>query len=174
MIKKIFMGLGILFVVIMVIGALSGGSKPTKTGDNNQNTQTVSNQDAQQTEFKVGNVVKLGERELVVNSSRRTTSLGQFQQAKSGKEFVVVNITIRNNGKDEVSYNPFDFKLQDSNGAQESQTFGVLDDALNSGTLASGGKVTGSIPFEAPKGDKGLKLLFQPSFWSKDRIEVTL
>lgn len=171
MIKKIFMGLGILFVVIMVVSALSGGSKPTKTGNN---TPVTSNQETQQTEFVVGDVVKLGERELVVNSAKRTTSLGQFQQAKSGKEFVVVNVTIRNNGKDEVSYNPFDFKLQDSNGAQESQTFGVLDDALNSGTLASGGKVTGSIPFEAPKGDKGLNLLFQPSFWSKDRIIVTL
>ena len=56
---------------------------------------------------------------------------------------------------------------------RKSQAFAVLDDSLSSGTLASGGKVTGSIPFEVPIGDQA-KLIFQPSFWSNQRIVVDL
>lgn len=84
---------------------------------------------------------------------------------------MVVNVTIRNLGTDEISYNPFDFKMQDADGAQESTSFASLDDQLNSGTLAGGGKVTGSMSFELPKGQMG-KLIFTPSFWSSQRIVV--
>jgi hypothetical protein len=120
----------------------------------------------------VGDVTKLGDREFTVNSVKRANVLS-YSTPKTGKEFVVVNVTIRNLGTDEVSYNPFDFKVQDANGAQESETFASLDDSLNSGTLAPGGKVTGSIPFEVPTGDEA-KLIFQPSFWSSQRVVVDL
>lgn len=170
MVKKIFIGLGILFVIIVIIGMASGGSKtePTKTGESNNNSQAES----RPTEYKVADVIKLGDREFIVNSVRRAKALG-YSTPKAGKEYIVVNVTIRNLGKDEVSYNPFDFKVQDANGAQESTTFATLDDSLNSGTLAPNGKVIGSMPFEIPEGSEA-KLIFQPSFWSKDRIVVAL
>jgi hypothetical protein len=121
---------------------------------------------------KVGDVTKLGDREFIVNSVRRSGAFN-YNTPKSGKEYVIVNVTIKNQGKDEVSYNPYDFKVQDANGAQENQAFAVLDDSLSSGTLALGGKVTGSIPFEVPIGDQA-KLIFQPSFWSNQRVVVDL
>lgn len=171
MIKKILIGIGVLFVVIIIIGMASGGSKsePTKVGQNNDNTSKTQEQ---QKEYKVADVVKLGDREFVVNSVRRANALG-YSTPKAGKEFVVVNVTIRNLGTDEVSYNPFDFKVQDANGAQESSTFASLDDSLSSGTLAPNGKVTGSMPFEVPEGTAA-KLIFQPSFWSDSRVVVAL
>lgn len=171
MIKKILIGIGVLFVVIIILGMASGSSKsePTKVGQNNDNISTVQEQ---QKEYKVADVVKLGDREFVVNSVRRANALG-YSTPKAGKEFVVVNVTIRNLGTDEVSYNPFDFKMQDANGAQESSAFASLDDSLSSGTLAPNGKVTGSMPFEVPEGTDA-KLIFQPSFWSDSRIVVAL
>lgn len=171
MIKKILIGIGVLFVVIIILGMASDDSKsePTKVGQNNDNISTVQEQ---QKEYKVADVVKLGDREFVVNSVRRANALG-YSTPKAGKEFVVVNVTIRNLGADEVSYNPFDFKMQDANGAQESSTFASLDDSLSSGTLAPNGKVTGSMPFEVPEGTDA-KLIFQPSFWSDSRIVVAL
>jgi len=170
MIKKILIGIGIIFVILVVIGMASGGSKsePTKVGESNSDSQVQE----QQQEYKVADVVKLGDREFVVNSVRRAKSLG-YSTPKAGKEYVVVNVTIRNLGKDEVSYNPFDFKAQDANGAQESTTFATLDDSLSSGTLAPNGKVTGSMPFEVPTGTDA-KLIFQPSFWSSQRVVVDL
>ncbi len=169
MIKKILIGVGILFVVMIIIGASgSSNSEPTKTGENNGNNTKAE----EQKEYKVADVVKLGEREFIVNSVSRASALG-YSTPKAGKEFIVVNVTIRNLGTDEVSYNPFDFKVQDANGAQESSTFASLDDSLSSGTLAPNGKVTGSMPFEVPTGTDA-KLIFQPSFWSDSRIVVAL
>ncbi len=170
MFKKILIGLGILFVVIIIIGMVSGGSNsdPKKVGENSIDAKVQE----QQKEYKVSDVVKLGDREFVVNSVRRANTLG-YSTPKSGKEYVVVNVTIRNLGTDEVSYNPFDFKVQDANGAQESSTFASLDDSLSSGTLAPNGKVTGSMPFEVPQGTNA-KLIFQPSFWSEQRVVVDL
>ncbi len=173
MIKKILIGLGVLFVVIVIIGMASSGSsstsEPTKVGENNSD---ASQAQEQQKEYKVADVVKLGEREFVVNSVRRSGAFN-YNTPDAGKEYVIVNVTIRNLGKDEVSYNPFDFKVQDANGAQESSTFATLDDSLSSGTLAPNGKITGSMPFEVPTGTNA-KLIFQPSFWSEQRIVVDL
>lgn len=173
MLKKILIGIGVLFVVMIVIGMASGGSststEPTKVGEN---ASEGSNTQEQQKEYKVGDVVKLGEREFVVNSVRRSGPFN-YNTPDAGKEYVIVNVTIRNLGKDEISYNPYDFKVQDANGAQESTAFAVLDDDLNSGTLAPNGNITGSMPFEVPQGTNA-KLIFQPSFWSDARITVDL
>lgn len=169
MIKKILIGLGILFVVIIILGMASGGSKsePTKVGEDGNSSKAQ-----EQKEYKISDVVKLGEREFIVNSVRRSGAFN-YNTPDAGNEYVIVNVTIRNLGKDEISYNPYDFKVQDVNGAQESTAFAVLDDSLKSGTLAPGGKVTGSMPFEVPQGTQA-KLIFQPSFWSDARIVVDL
>jgi len=48
------------------------------------------------------------------------------------------------------------------------------DTALQSGELAPGGKVEGSISFETLKDDKGLELIFTPDFWSDKKVVVKL
>ena len=174
MVKKILIGLGVLFVVMVIIGMASGGSnstsEPTKVGENNSESSQA--QEASQKEYKVGDVVKLGEREFVVNSVRRSGPF-DYNTPDAGKEYVIVDVTIKNLGKDEISYNPYDFKVQDVNGAQESQAIVVVDNSLSSGTLAPNGNVTGTMPFEVPQGTNA-KLIFQPSFWSEARITVDL
>lgn len=174
---KIITGILTVVIVLIVLGAFAGGSGNNTTntaGTSSENSASNSPTVAEQKDLtpKVGDVTKLGDREFIVNSVKRSGAFG-YNTPKSGKEYVIVNVTIRNLGKDEISYNPFDFKVQDANGAQESETFASLDDSLNSGTLAPGGKVTGSMPFEVPIGDKAL-LIFQPSFWSSQRVVVDL
>lgn len=172
MMKKILIGIGILFAVILIMGMASGGSDTqsnTNTEAEINDTQEQSQKDATP---KVGDVTKLGDREFIVNSVRRSGAFN-YNTPDAGKEYVIVNVTIRNLGTDEVSYNPFDFKMQDANGAQESSTFATLEDQLSSGTLAAGGRVTGSLPFEVPVGDKAT-LIFQPSFWDSQRVVVDL
>lgn len=73
-----------------------------------------------------------------------------------------------NNGKSEVSYNSFDWKAENSQGAQTSTTIysggglGSNSDALSSGKLAAGGTVTGTLYF---KGDV-VKMLYSSSLIS--------
>jgi hypothetical protein len=169
----------IVFIAIIVIGASASGNNTTNKSSSNSQTQTNNSKENTPTATekkdvtpKVGDVTKLGDREFIVNSVRRSGAF-DYNTPKAGKEYVIVNVTIRNLGKDEIDYNPYDFKVQDANGAQESETFAILDDSLNSGTLAAGGKVTGSIPFEVPIGDKAL-LIFKPSFWGNQRVVVDL
>lgn len=61
-----------------------------------------------------------------------------------------VTVSYQNNGKDQASFNMFDWKAEDAQGAQRSATV-VSDDShqkLDSGTLAAGGSVTGTVYFD--------------------------
>jgi len=66
--------------------------------------------------------------------------------------------------------------MQDSNGVQQNEAFSALTEGkLNSGSLAAGGKVSGKLAYEVPKGDKGLKLLYQNfSFFDNKAITFRL
>lgn len=61
-----------------------------------------------------------------------------------------VHVTYTNGGSSEASFNPYDWKGQDAQGAQRTYTFTVTSDeaSLNSGTLAPGGTVSGMLFFE--------------------------
>lgn len=66
-----------------------------------------------------------------------------------GTPIIQVNVTYANNGSDNASFNTYDWKGEDANGAQRSATY-VMDstDELSSGTLSPGGSVTGNVYFE--------------------------
>jgi hypothetical protein len=76
------------------------------------------------------------------------------------------------NGTDRsVSFNGFDWKLQDPNGTILSMTIGGSSNTLNSGDLAPGGKVAGDVCFEnkgAPSGQ--YVVLYQGGIFSGDRV----
>ncbi len=60
-----------------------------------------------------------------------------------------VTVTYQNNGDKEVSFNPYDWKAQDAQGALYSQTFYMDgENELSSGDLAPGGSVSGNIYFD--------------------------
>lgn len=171
------MGLGGLFLLLVVIGLLFDGSstEPMRVNDSESSVADIDQQTTgNSAEFSVGEVVRLGDREFTVNSSRRTKTIG-YSTAKSEQEYVVVNVTIQNRGSDEVTFNTFDFKMQDASGVQKSADASTysLDDSLESGTLAPNGTLTGSMVFEVPAGDS-VKLIFQPGFWTNERVVVAL
>jgi len=172
-----------VIIVLVIIGAF-GASGGDKTKTDNPSTSTAINEETKvkdakaevtpeaKTEFAVGEAIQMEDYALTVNKVTKAASKG-YSTPKTGNEYVFVNVTVQNTGDKEVSYNPFDFKIQDSNGNQTTDTFVSLDDRLSSGTLASGGKVTGSLSFEAPKSDKGLKLIYQPNVWL-DNARITI
>lgn len=126
-------------------------------------------------EFYVGDKVKLGDYAIKVTKVSHSNGT-QYDKPKSGKEYVTVMLSIFNNGDDQVSYNPYDFSLQNSSGQVSDVTFTMIDEdtALNSGELVAGGTVKGSLTFEAPKNDKKLVLRYQPDFWSDKEIQIHL
>ncbi|MCM3574614.1 DUF4352 domain-containing protein [Mesobacillus jeotgali] len=126
-------------------------------------------------EFSVGEKVQLGDNVLTVTKAEKSAG-SEYDKPKDGHEYVVVTVMIENAGDENISYNPFDFKMSNSQGQILDQAFTTIDTntALQSGELAPGGKVTGTIAFEQPAGDPGLQLQYTPSFWSDKTIKVNL
>lgn len=76
---------------------------------------------------------------------------------------VCVSVTYVNNGTKTQSFNTYDWKGQDANGAQRSASY--FTDAvneLNSGSLAPGGTITGNLYFEAPIA----KVVYEANFFT--------
>ena len=74
------------------------------------------------------------------------TSLTKYD----GSPITAVTVTYTNGGSKDASFNVYDWKAQDTQGAQRSQTFYSGDEVvgLGSGTLAPGGTVTGAVCFD--------------------------
>lgn len=166
-----------VIIVIILIAIGSSGNKDnsdepikTATGQQAQNA-------SEKTVFKIGDTASFDDKSITVTDVKRNYSTGnQFLKPEAGKEFVIVTVQIKNNSQDTLSYNTFDFKMQDSNGVQQSEAFTALTQGkLNSGSLAPGGKISGKLAYEVPKGDNGLKLLYESlSFFDNRTVTFDL
>ena len=117
----------------------------------------------------------LGDGAITVTNVKRTQG-NEWSKPKSGNEFVTITVNIENKGKEKLDYNPLYFKLQNSQGQQEGMTFTTInqDTELSSGELIPGGKVSGTITFEATKGDNNLALIYNNSFLSSKELKINL
>ena len=75
-----------------------------------------------------------------------------------GNEFVIVSVHIENNSSDDLSYNPYYFKVTNSKGQKTGMTISGIDGQLDSGELTDGGSVDGKVVFEEPIGDTDLTM----------------
>ena len=155
----------IAIVVIGIIGAVAGGGSDEPTskdaGGKNESTSTEKKDEKKEekTEFSQGETVTYKGVEFTVTNVEKTAG-SEFDKAKDGYEYVIVSVKIENKSEEKISYNSFDWKMENSNGQETDTTFTPVnnDTALNSGDLNAGGVVEGSLAFEQPQGDAGLKL----------------
>lgn len=176
----------IAIIILIGIVAKDGESEQTsgepQTVENSDNTEEEKEikeekdeKNIENKEFKIGEKVELDGHVVEVTEVEKSSG-DDFDKPSDGKEYVIVHVSIENNGDKEISYNPFNFKMKNSNGQIEDQTFTIIDNdtALSSGDLAPGGNVSGTIAFEQPIDDDGLQLIFEPSFWSNKEIIFNL
>jgi len=166
----------IIIVVIIGIGGVAsqGDKEATKVGENSDSSQKASDE---KTEFKVGDIIAYDGKEITIKSIKRNYDSGnQFITPAKGKEYIKINIYIENKSDDKISYNTYDWELQDSDGDIQSVAMLTysIDDGLGSGDLAKGGKKSGSLVFEVPKNDTGLVLHYKSSFWSDKTVDIKL
>lgn len=179
-----------LIAIIIVIGMFSGNDDSketsgepqvveeegdTKEKEDDSNEDEENEENIEDKKFGIGEKVELDGHVVEVTEVEKSSG-DDFDKPSEGKEFVIVHISIENNSDDEISYNPFNFKMKNSNGQIEEQTFTTIDSdtSLSSGELASGGNVEGTIPFEQPIDDDELQLIFEPSFWKTSEIVFNL
>ena len=163
--KPIGMIVLIVVVVLVVVGAIGsmGGNKTTTTApESTQQTEQSDTKDQSATEQKteestenlvIGTTVNLPDG-LSVAVDSVELGLTNFD----GSAMTGVHVTYTNNGDDGASYNVYDWKGEDANGAQQSTGYySEGSDELSSGTLAKGGTVSGNVYF---KGDLARVLYF--------------
>ena len=110
---------------------------------------------------KSGERVEAGGIALTVVGVERLPSLNEFMKAGTGKTYLVVDVVIEATTRDKAPYNPFYFKVKDSEGFEATAGLGG-NDSLKSGELAKGEKVRGKVTFEIAEGARGLVLSYQP------------
>lgn len=173
-----------VFIGLGVIGSIGSQNKKddtstTSSGSSNSDTKDTAKTEEKKEEIKdtyaIGEEVTLDKHTLKVNSVQRTQG-DKYIKAKDGKEYVIINVTITNSGTNTASYNPYDFKMQNSQGNITDCDFTDSNsgDRLDSGELAAGGTVTGTIAFEQPVGDKGLILKYKSNLFSNKEIKVKI
>lgn len=173
--KKVFYVLVPVFALMLIFGAaLACGSTDTakKVGDT-----ATTKEGAKSTEttlaqiYNIGDSVELKGAAITVKSFEKSNG-SDFDKPKDGMEFVIVTINIKNNSDKKISYNPLDYKMQNSKGQITDMTFTTVDSktALSSGELAAGGEVEGTVTFEEPKDDSGLVLIYQSNFFNDNEI----
>lgn len=168
------------FLVLVILGAVAmgaGGKKDTATKVGGTSSSQTDQKKSEKTTFKVGETIAFDEKEVTVVSVEHNWSSGnEYIKPDSGKEYLKVQVQIVNKSDQEASYNTFDWKMQDSNGAVQDVdgTAFTVDGALKSGQLTKGGKVSGFLVFQVPQGDSGLTLRYSPSFWTDKKVEIKL
>ena len=107
---------------------------------------------------KVGDVIHLTGVDLtVVSVNLDAKSPNEFITPKPGNRFVAIEVLYVLTGSDKVDYNPYSWKLSDSQGFSYDSTYGIADPALSSGSLSNlGDKARGFLAFEAPTAATGL------------------
>ncbi|ELC8442813.1 DUF4352 domain-containing protein [Clostridium perfringens] len=152
-----------IVVVLVTLIALGGISK------------ICFNKHASKEVHSIGDTVKINDQSFIVNSVKTSMGVGN-DKPKDGNEFVVLNVTLKNNGNSNMNYNPYSFQVENSKGQIKDRTFTAIDgkEALNKGVLSPGEEVTGTIVVQEPIGAKDLKLNYIPNILKKDVATVRL
>lgn len=174
--KKILLVLSIL--TILVSGCVDNGQGPTPTPSptriepNMTEPIVVDTVIIEETEIPVHNIgqsVSDNSTKMTLNSVRRAQMIGSTK-TESGKQFLILNITIENISPDKnFSYPGSQFIVLGLEGGIEviyemnELPLLKLEKPFNGENIAPGNKRQGEIVFEVPENAKGLKLRFEYS-----------
>jgi hypothetical protein len=118
---------------------------------------------------KVGSTITV-DKVSVTLMSVTTIQGDEFSQPKAGNEFILVTVKMVNNSGSEQSYSSTDFHVRSSSGNITNaeivcpSTYTANNELSGFGHLTNGGSVTGDICLQAPVGDHGARLTWQPGF----------
>jgi hypothetical protein len=175
--KKIIIGIVAVFVLMVVIAAVSGGSnQPQKIGEsqNMKATETPTNH-----EYKVGDQIKLGEVILTINKVE-TSEGSQYTKPQEGNQWVNLNMTIENTGNNQKYITTMGQMFVLDDGKNQYQV-AVTDKRLANpgslgldGAIVAGAKKTDWVGFEVPKTAKSIKFQYNASMFNTGNVLVNL
>lgn len=166
-------------VILGGIGSAMGGDEDvastTATGTTVTDKPVEVKKEEPKEFYALNEEVKLNDAIVKVTNVEKSNG-SDYDKPKDGMEFVIVTVFIKNGGNSEISYNPYDFKMQNSKGQITDEGFTTVnsDTQLNSGNLASNGEISGTMAFEQPLNDNALVLKYKGSMFSNKEIKFKL
>jgi hypothetical protein len=169
--KKRFILLAVIALIVIIVVATHGGGSSTSTSGS-ASTESASNgggaaapakDDKAKTDVAAGETVNLEDVQVT------STPLAPVKPQYSNSSYLCTTVTYVNSGKDSKSFNMFDWKLQDPQGASRDVTIGGSDKTLNSGELAPGGTTSGDVCFDDPGASGTYKVIYSASFWNNTK-----
>lgn len=128
----------------------------------------------QKKDFTKGSTATFGNLEVKVNGvTRNYSSESDYITPDTGKEYVVVNVTVKNVGTSSENVSSYDFKIND-NGVSNGTSFYDVDPAFDSGDLSSGASMTGNLLYEVSAGSSNLKLQYETTIYGTSAGTKTL
>ncbi|MCY8823700.1 DUF4352 domain-containing protein [Bacillus atrophaeus] len=124
---------------------------------------------AMNTNFSVNKIYTAQKGEYKVKLSEE-----KERSLQKNEEFLIAEVTIENKGEKSIDYSILGFELKD--GKDKTILPNIvstpdIDTYIQAGNLASDKKVTGTISFVVPKGEKDLTLVYKPSFFDLTKKE---
>jgi len=182
--KKWWVWVIAIIVVIFLFAAFGGSGSDDSSDSSNSSssstkassTKSSKSSDALKGTYKVGESATYNGYSFKVNSVKFWGG-DDMDTPDSGKQYVIVNVTITNKGTEKQDYNSYDFKLNSNGDATDfdetitNDTYGK--DELEDGTLDKGASVSGNLFGQAKTSNK-LKLQYKPSFFDDKTIDVPL
>lgn len=143
--------LATVFAMVLAIGlAACGSSSGSKSAGSNASSASAETSYA---DMQIGKTATLDNGlEITVNE------VEVFTPQYSDKAATRVNVTYVNNSNEKQSFNLFDWKAEDADGAERLTTIVMgSENELGSGDLKAGGKTSGNIYFD---GDDNVKVYY--------------
>ena len=155
--------IGIFVVVLLSMGAcVACGGLMFGLAGREAARQSASQSADPATLARVGQRVERSGIALTVENTGKSKSLGRFDTADQNNIYLVVDVLLETTDRNETSYNPFYFKVKDSDGIEYSTHLTGSQGTLSSGTLYRGDKVRGKVVFKVRERAQGFVLTYAP------------
>lgn len=156
----------------LVLASCGGDDGSTRVGQVGGSPTTAATVPADS--FKVGDVVKVGDTELVVHGVQNPYDAGE-QKPAGGSRFVALDVELKNVSESSQVFSSFgQFELKDSTGRSYDPIVLRGKPPAVGGPAAPGASRRGLVAFEVPEASQGLLLVFKDRLAEKGDATITL
>ena len=156
---------------VLVLASCGGDDGSTKVGQVGGGPATVT---VPADSVRVGEVVKVGDTELVVHGVQNPFDAGE-QKPAGGSRLVAVDVELKNASSSSQVFSSFgQFELNDSTGKSYDPVVLRGKVAAVGGPAAPGASRRGLVVFEVPEASQGLLLVFKDRLAEKGDATVRL
>lgn len=179
--QKWWIWLIIVLGALVLIGMFYPGddSSSTQSADSATSTAKTTTKSSAKTSSKestnkvysVGQTATMNGIKLTVNSVKTASSFEDGDMTpKSGNQYYTINVTVKNTASAKMDYNSYDFQIDDNGNSTDIDEINSDDDnTFDSGTLTTGGSVTGDLIGQASK-NGNIKLIYTPDSMSDEHL----